>query len=66
MTVLDDTEACKHQHRVAFATGERSIPAWVDTDAVDECDCGDWNADADLPCWPCYRDEFDTPASADE
>ena len=23
----------------------------------DDCDC--W--DADLPCWPCYRDGFDTP-----
>jgi len=27
---------CKHLRRVAFATGERSIPSWVDTDAVDE------------------------------
>jgi hypothetical protein len=31
----------------------------------DECDCGAWNADAELPCWPCYRDGFDTPASAE-
>jgi predicted nucleic acid-binding Zn finger protein len=31
----------------------------------DECDCGDWNADADLPCWPCYRDGFEEPASAE-
>ena len=31
---LDDTETCKHQHRVAFATGERAIPVWVDRDAV--------------------------------
>jgi hypothetical protein len=94
---------CKHQRRVAFATGERSVPAWVDTDAVDpqlgehvdggprqvatdggsdvidagddgvilegddnddgrpdDCDC--WDADAELPCWPCYRDGFDEPA----
>ena len=27
---------CKHQRRVAFATGERPIPSWVDTEAVDE------------------------------
>ena len=27
---------CKHIRRVAFATGERAIPAWVDDDAVDE------------------------------
>jgi len=26
---------CKHLRRVAFATGERSVPAWADTDAVD-------------------------------
>jgi hypothetical protein len=26
---------CKHQRRVAFATGARSVPAWVDRDAVD-------------------------------
>jgi hypothetical protein len=27
---------CKHLRRVAFATGEREIPPWVDTDALDE------------------------------
>lgn len=27
---------CKHRRRVAFATGEREIPGWVDDDAVDE------------------------------
>jgi hypothetical protein len=32
----DGRERCKHRSRVAFATGERSIPAWIDTDAVDE------------------------------
>ena len=26
---------CKHQRRVAFATGEREIPAWAEADAVD-------------------------------
>lgn len=26
---------CKHLRRVAFATGERPVPAWADTDAVD-------------------------------
>ena len=25
----------------------------------DDCDC--WDADAALPCWPCYRDGFDVP-----
>ena len=26
---------CKHARRVAFATGERAIPAWADPSAVD-------------------------------
>lgn len=25
----------------------------------DGCDC--WDADNDLPCWPCWRDGFDMP-----
>jgi hypothetical protein len=29
-------EECKHQKRVAFATGERPIPQWVDDDALDD------------------------------
>ena len=104
----DGRERCKHAARVAYATGERSVPAWVDTDAVDEqlgehvdagpqvaatdggivdagddgeiltdgddtddgrpdeCDCGDWNAGLDLPCWPCYRDGFEEPAGSDD
>jgi len=32
----------------------------------EDCDCGDWNSDADLPCFPCYRDGFEEPASADD
>lgn len=31
----------------------------------DECDCGVWNAEGELPCWPCYREGFDDPASVD-
>jgi hypothetical protein len=31
----DGRETCKHAARVAFATGQRSIPTWVDRDAVD-------------------------------
>ena len=27
---------CKHVRRVQFATGRRSIPAWVNEDAVDD------------------------------
>jgi len=88
---------CKHMRRVAYATGETSIPAWVDPDAVDpllgdhldglprvtatdgsgvlntddtdndgrpdDCGCGGWNDGLDLPCWPCYQDGFETPAT---
>lgn len=28
---------CKHLRRVAFATGERPIPSWIDREALDEC-----------------------------
>jgi len=31
----DPEGGCKHARRVAFATGETVIPAWVDRDAVD-------------------------------
>jgi len=32
-----------------------------DGDRPDDCDCGDWNAGLNLPCWPCYREGFETP-----
>lgn len=32
---LSDDERCKHQYRVAFATGERKIPAWANDDPID-------------------------------
>jgi len=96
---------CKHQRRVAFATGAQPIPAGVegvdsllgaqtdetplravsdggvtddDTNPINEvlppaeeafptderegeerpADCDCWNADRELPCWPCYREGF--------
>jgi hypothetical protein len=90
---------CKHLRRVAFATGERPIPATVDREAIDEHlgrhvdggprvvatdggsnvidagdegviledgdtrpeDCGCWNTEQGLPCWPCYRETGSTP-----
>jgi hypothetical protein len=53
--------------RVAVTDG--GIVADADTESPDagerpaDCDCGAWN-DADgvtLPCWPCYREGFETP-----
>jgi hypothetical protein len=32
---LDADEQCKHERRVAYATGETPIPEWTDTDAID-------------------------------
>jgi len=32
---LDSDEQCKHERRVAYATGEQSIPQWVNTAAID-------------------------------
>jgi len=32
----DGRETCKHVARAEFATGERTVPAWVDADAVDD------------------------------
>ena len=29
----------------------------------EDCDCGSWNADSDLPCFPCYREGFRDPAN---
>ena len=33
---LEDDERCKHSRRVAYETGERAIPAFIDPDAVDD------------------------------
>jgi len=36
-----------------------------DTKRPDDCGC--WNPDGDLPCWPCYQEGFKTPnPEADE
>lgn len=32
----------------------------------DDCDCGEWNDGLELPCWPCYRDGYETPAETDD
>lgn len=31
----------------------------------EDCECGEWNAGLELPCWPCYREGFDEPAGDD-
>lgn len=29
----------------------------------DDCACGEFHRDTALPCWPCYREGFETVAS---
>jgi hypothetical protein len=42
------------------ATQEGTDAELTDFDArPDDCDC--WDADAELSCWPCYREGFDVP-----
>ena len=55
--------------RVAATDGGELLEDDTDTDTDDrpaDCGCGAWNADGPLPCWPCYRDGFDEPATDDE
>ena len=28
----------------------------------DDCDCGEFHTDTELPCWPCWRAGFETVA----
>lgn len=36
----------------------------LDEDRPKDCNCGEWNSYANLPCWACPRDGFTDPASA--
>ena len=49
--------------RLARTDGGVSIdPRIADEDERPaDCDCGAWNRDAALPCWPCYREGFGVP-----
>jgi hypothetical protein len=68
-------EHVKASPRVAVADGGDVIVAGDDAETLDgedeedgrpeNCDCGEWNADSGLSCWPCYREGFKKPASAD-
>jgi hypothetical protein len=67
-----DAQPFGEREEPVVATDGGIIDAGDDAEILDEsdarpedCDCGDWNADADLPCWPCYRDGFEEPASAE-
>jgi hypothetical protein len=57
----DDTddhfsESPKRAHDDGHGDGD------TDSERPDDCQCAPFLADADLPCWPCYRDGFRTPA----
>lgn len=41
-------------------TQDRNATELTDFDGrPEDCDC--WDAEADLPCWPCYREGFEVP-----
>ncbi|WP_247010814.1 hypothetical protein [Halorientalis litorea] len=41
-------------------TQEGTATELTDFDGRPE-DCACWDAEADLPCWPCYREGFEAP-----
>lgn len=68
---LDTGGMCKHEYAALVADIERIPTPFEVTDDLsqravadggerpDDCDC--WSLEPDLPCWPCYRDGFETP-----
>ncbi|MFA1610142.1 hypothetical protein [Halobellus rubicundus] len=68
--VVDDNLGCAVDAEPRYAVADGGIiEADDDGEIIDDdtngrpedCDCGPWNADAGLPCWPCYRDGFRMP-----
>jgi hypothetical protein len=68
---LDAGGMCKHEYAALVADVDTIPTPFEVTDDLsrravadggerpDDCDC--WSLDPDLPCWPCYRDGFETP-----
>lgn len=56
-----------HKNRTDGGTDVRIDPddhVAGESDAVgrpEDCECAPFMADHGLPCWPCYRDGFETP-----
>jgi len=61
-----DPQLAEHAPGPVVATSDGGIIDTDDEGRPDDCDCGAWNAGEDLPCWPCARDGFEEPASADD
>lgn len=63
-----DTQLGSHVEtspKLAATDGGVAVETGGDTEAhddgrPDDCDCGEWCPD-DLPCWPCFREGFETP-----
>jgi len=49
------------------ATGDQvaNVEADQDDERPDDCECGELHGFIDLPCFPCYRDGFETPADVE-
>lgn len=71
-----DAPVCKHEFAAMLADSERYPTPFVTgnlhTRAVadggkrpEECTCDEFLSN-DLPCWPCYRDGFETPADTED
>jgi len=48
-----------HEHGGVIETMGDADESDAGDDRPEDCDCTDWIDGRDLPCWPCYRDEFD-------
>jgi hypothetical protein len=59
---VDDLLGCAvDSTAVAVATDGGVVAEALDDEGERPDDCQCWDVDADLPCWPCYRDGFGTP-----
>lgn len=66
----DHSEECEceelHTDMVCWEcyVGEYGKPEGLDS-RPDDCDCGFWNQDLALSCFPCFREGYETPATVD-
>jgi hypothetical protein len=71
---LGPGEKCKHEHGAMLAMSDRYPAPGIVTDNLskravadggerpDDCECDELISNEPVPCWPCARDGFETPA----
>lgn len=48
---------------IEAGNGAKILGETSDTgDRPDDCECGEFHTDTELPCWPCHREGFETVA----